>query len=504
MIKLKAQTGSPKSASVDMIACIVFEDAAIFGRQKRELAKLLKDVSAIEHAGFEGKNKESLVLFPKGLRSKKFLLVGGGRVEDLTAEKLRRVSATTANLAEANKARTLAIAEPDGAAIAKAALISGEDDWSTVFLSLYEGAFLGSYRYDKYFTGSNKKKQHLREFSILHPNKKQLKTSTAMSKHAAKVCEATCFARDLENGPGNEIFPETLAQHALDTGEKHGFSVSVLDEAEIQDLKMGGLLGVAQGSNKPPRFIIMEYAPNAENVPTVVLVGKGVTFDAGGISIKPAANMAEMKMDMSGAAAVIGTLKAVASLKLPVKLIGLVPATENLLGGSALKPGDVLTHLNGKTSEVDNTDAEGRLILADALSYADRYNPDIIIDLATLTGACVVALGHHATGMMGNDQPTMDKLLASGDRTYERVWQLPLFKEYESQIKSDIADVKNVGGRWAGAITAALFLKHFVGDRKWVHLDIAGTAIMEEASEYVPKGGSGVGVRLLTDFLARL
>ncbi len=278
----------------------------------------------------------------------------------------------------------------------------------------------------------------------------------------------------------------------------------MLDESEIQELKMGGLLGVAQGSNKPPRFIIMEYSPRVESAPTVVLVGKGVTFDAGGISIKPAANMAEMKMDMSGAAAVIGTCKAVASLKLPVKLIGLVPATENLLGGSALKPGDVLTHLNGKTSEVDNTDAEGRLILADALAYADRYAPDVIIDLATLTGACVVALGHHATGMMGNDQSTMDKLRASGERTYERVWQLPLFEEYEKQIKSDIADVKNVGGRWAGAITAALFLKHFVGSYKWVHLDIAGTAIMEEAGEYIPKGGSGVGVRLLTDFLTHI
>ena len=211
--------------------------------------------------------------------------------------------------------------------------------------------------------------------------------------------------------------------------------------------------------------------------------------------------MGEMKMDMSGAAAVIGTMQAAAALRLPVHVVGLVPATENLLGGAAMKPGDVLRHMNGKTSEVDNTDAEGRLILADALSYASRYKPDVVIDLATLTGACVVALGHYASGMMGNHQPTMDSLKASGERTYERVWQLPMFEEYEKLIRSDIADVKNVGGRWGGAITAAMFLKQFVGNYHWVHLDIAGTAIMDESLDYVPKGGSGVGVRLLVDYL---
>jgi leucyl aminopeptidase len=264
---------------------------------------------------------------------------------------------------------------------------------------------------------------------------------------------------------------------------------------------MGGLIGVSQGSDKPPRFIVMEYNGAKKRVPTVALVGNGVTFDSGGISIKPAGNMAEIKMDMSGAAAVIGTLQTAARLKLPVHIIGLVPATENLLGGSSLKPGDILRHYNGKTSEVDNTDAEGRLILADVLAYAARYKPDVVIDLATLTGACVVALGHFATGMLGNDQQMMDRLKESGERTYERVWQLPMFDEYEKLIKSDIADVKNVGGRWAGAITAAMFLRKFIGDYKWVHLDIAGTAIIEESSDYIPKGGSGVGIRLLTDFL---
>jgi len=263
---------------------------------------------------------------------------------------------------------------------------------------------------------------------------------------------------------------------------------------------MGGLLGVSRGSAKGPRFIIMEMNRNSTRG-TVVLVGKGVTFDSGGISIKPSAGMAEMKMDMSGAAAVIGTMQAAARLRLPQHLVGLVPATENLPSGTALKPGDILTHANGKTSEIDNTDAEGRLILADALAYASRYKPDLVIDLATLTGACVVALGNAASGMLGNDEKAMHQLAEAGERVHERVWQLPLYDEYEKLIKSDVADVKNVGGRWGGASTAAMFLKSFIGKYKWVHLDIAGTAIAEQASDYIPKGGSGVGVRLLIDFL---
>jgi len=246
----------------------------------------------------------------------------------------------------------------------------------------------------------------------------------------------------------------------------------------------------------------MEYNARAAAHGTVVLIGKGVTFDSGGISIKPSAGMAEMKMDMAGAAAVIGTMSAVSRMGLPFRVVGLVPATENLSGGSAMRPGDILRHANGMTSEVDNTDAEGRLILADALAYAERFSPDLIIDLATLTGAVVVALGHVAAGMLGNDQATMDCLNASGLRTYERVWQLPMFDEYERLVKSEIADVKNVGGRWAGAITGAMFLKKFVGKRRWVHLDIAGTAMLEEAMEYAPRGGSGFGVRLLSEFLS--
>ncbi len=311
--------------------------------------------------------------------------------------------------------------------------------------------------------------------------------------------DATSLARDLENAPANEIYPETLARITRRLARRYGFRVSVFNSQKIKQLGMGGLLAVSQGSSKPPRFIILEYGQKKTD--TIILVGKGITFDSGGISLKPSSGMAEMKMDMSGAAAVIGVFEACARLRLNIHLIGLIPATENMPGSRALKPGDIIRHYNGTTTEVDNTDAEGRLILADALAYASSFKPDAIIDLATLTGACVVALGHHATGMMGTNEELMTRLTIAGEKTYERVWRLPLFEEYEKHIKSEIADVKNTGGRWAGAITAGCFLKKFAGDYPWVHLDIAGTAMLEEPLDYIPKGGTGVGVRLLTEML---
>jgi leucyl aminopeptidase len=369
--------------------------------------------------------------------------------------------------------------------------------------AITEGIILGSYSYRKHKT-SPSESASVASVTIIAESGTESRLLTSCVRRAQTVCEATVIARDLENAPGNEIYPESLAAEAKKAGRAHGFSVKVFDERRIRALGMGGLTAVGQGSSKPPRFILMEYNPGGtRKQKTAVLVGKGITFDSGGISIKPSANMAEMKMDMSGAAAVIGTLCAAADLKLPVRIIGLIPAAENLPGGRALKPGDIITHLNGKTSEVDNTDAEGRLVLADALAYATRFKPDVVIDLATLTGAVVVALGHYATGMLGNNDAVMAQLKAAGEETYERVWQLPMFEEYERLVRSDVADVKNVGGRWGGAITGAMFLKQFIGDYPWVHLDIAGTAIIEEATEYVPKGGSGVGVRLLIEFLGK-
>jgi leucyl aminopeptidase len=452
-------------------------------------------------SAFKGTDQETLSLYPEKGRSKRLLLVGLGKSEKLTREKLRRAAATAARSARSQKATTIAFMEPEPDVIDGLKTDFENDRWLSVGLALSEGAVLALYRFDPYLT-EKKKNLSPKELILVSRSSPRLRALQKGLKLARVLCESTYLARDLENAPGNEIFPESLARRAVQAGRSGRFRVTVYDERKIRRLKMGGLLGVGQGSDKPPRFITMEYRPRGKRgQPTVVLVGKGVTFDSGGISIKPAANMAEMKMDMSGAAAVIGTMLAAARLRLPVRLVGLIPAAENLLGGAALKPGDIITHYNGKTSEIDNTDAEGRLILADALSYASRYKPNVVIDLATLTGACVVALGHHATGMMGNNQEVMDRLKESGERTHERVWQLPMFEEYDKLIKSDIADVKNVGGRWAGAITGAMFLKKFIGNYRWVHLDIAGTAILEESLDYIPKGGSGVGVRLLVDLL---
>lgn len=502
MISLKAEYRTAKSLQAEILAIFVFQDIATFQRQIKELKDSYPSVAtSFKSSTFAGKSGETLLLFPSDSKVKKLLLVGLGKANSLTLEHLRRAAATASQEGNRLRATTLSLLEPDHEAFTLHDELADGPVYH-VTCGLSEGAALALYRFDKYIS-SRDNRITVKEVRLITLHKKRLVHARQGVRRASIVCNGTILARDLQNAPGNEIYPESLAAIARRTGKDAGFRVRIFNESQIRRLRMGGLLGVSMGSSKPPRFVVMEHNRASRSRATVVLVGKGVTFDAGGISIKPAANMAEMKMDMSGAAAVIGTMQAAARLKLPLHVVGLVPATENLLGGSALKPGDILRHHNGKTSEIDNTDAEGRLILADALSYASKFKPDLVIDLATLTGACVVALGHVATGMMGNDQTYMDRLTQSGSRTYERVWQLPLFEEYERLIRSDVADVKNVGGRWGGAITAALFLKKFIGEYPWIHLDIAGTAITEESFHYIPKGGSGVGVRLLIDFLSQ-
>ncbi|HSQ76672.1 MAG TPA: leucyl aminopeptidase [Bacteroidota bacterium] len=504
MIALRARVGRPDARHAALVGQILFEDKELFKRQLEDVRRMAGVLPPSVDAGaFKAKRGQTLLLHPGGTVSHQILLIGGGTVASFSLETARRASAAAVKAAAWQHARTVAIIAPDLPELSDSAYVKSGGTPYDLAMALAEGGALAAYRFDKYRTRAAGEFPGVGSFSVVVPSRKHLRTATKGVRDAAIVCGATWFARDLANAPGNEIYPATLAQRARLAGRRYGFSVRVFDEKKIARLKMGGLLGVARGSRNAPRFIIAEYAPRGRRVwkPTVVLVGKGITFDSGGISIKPSANMAEMKMDMSGAAAVLGIMQAAAQLHVPVHLIGLIPAAENLPGGNALKPGDILRHYNGKTSEVDNTDAEGRLILADALAYAGRYKPDLLLDLATLTGAVVVALGHVATGMMGTSTTAMQQLSKAGERTYERVWELPLFEEYEKLIKSDIADVKNVGGRWAGTITGALFLKQFINAFPWVHLDIAGTAILEEAGEYCPRGASGVGVRLLIDFL---
>lgn len=498
-MKISAEAVSLSSRSWDLAACVQFEDDAANAAMMRRLPSGVK--SKIAHAralgDFAGKKDEAVLVYTENaIPSPRLLIAGAGTSGAYTLEHLRRSAASAVKKAKACKAVSAALLLPVHApqlAACPAAQIGQ---------AMAEAAILALYAYDRHKTKETKPNT-LRTLSILVDSDETAREFRKGIAEGTIIAEAVIRTRDLANAPAIEVYPASLADAARRMARETGIRATVLDRKKIEQLGMGGVTNVGKGSAHDPRFIILDYKPQ-KSKRTVVLVGKGVTFDSGGISIKPSAGMGEMRADMHGGASVIGTLEAAARLKLPVHLVGLVPAVENMPSGTALKPGDIITHYNGMTTEVDNTDAEGRLILADALSYAARYKPDVIIDLATLTGAAVVALGHHAMAMLGTDETAMADLKKAGDLTYERVWQLPLFEEYNRQIKSDVADVKNVGGRWGGAITAAAFLKHFVGDHPWVHLDIAGPSFFEEAQDYIPKGATGVGVRLLIEYLRTL
>jgi leucyl aminopeptidase len=338
----------------------------------------------------------------------------------------------------------------------------------------------------------------LRKLTLSVPQRSDLTAGETAAARGLAIAHGMDFAKDLGNLPGNVCTPRYLAERAQELGKEYpDIKVRVLDRAEIEGLGMGSFLSVTQGSEEPPRFIILEYEQAVKKQRPLVLVGKGITFDTGGISIKPAAEMDEMKYDMSGAGTVLGTLKAVAELKLPLSVVGLIPTTENMPGGRATRPGDVVKSMSGQTVEILNTDAEGRLILCDALTYAERYEPSAVIDIATLTGACVIALGHVASGLFANDDALANELLTAADAAYDRAWRLPVWDDYQEQLKSNFADFANIGGRPAGSVTAACFLSRFATKYKWAHLDIAGTAWRGGKD----KGATGRPVPLLTQFL---
>ncbi|MEL6624234.1 MAG: leucyl aminopeptidase [Bacteroidota bacterium] len=366
-----------------------------------------------------------------------------------------------------------------------------------VYGAFAEGLHLSNYQFTTY--KSTKPTQALQDVLLVGNESK-----TSELTQAQKIAEATCVARDLINEPVITLTPVELANRMTAYGEKYGFEVEVFHKAKIQSLKMGGLLAVNLGSEDPPTFTIMEYKPeNPTNEQPIILVGKGVVFDTGGLSLKPTANSMDfMKADMAGAAAVIGAMCGIAALKLDKHVIGLIPATDNRPGKKAYVPSDVITMFDGSTVEVLNTDAEGRMILADALAYAKQYNPELVIDLATLTGAKVIAIGSQGIGMMSTaDEETKSRFKAAGEAVYERLVEFPLWKEYGDLLKSEVADRKNIGGREAGSITAGKFLEHFT-DYPWIHLDIAGSAFLHKPDTYRGKQGTGTGVRLLIEFLS--
>ena len=355
------------------------------------------------------------------------------------------------------------------------------------------------YRFDRLKSKPDEIRRPLRKLVLSVPRRNELNLGQRAIERGLAIAQGMHLARDLANLPGNHCTPSYLADQALGLAHTFDFQAEVLEREAIESLGMGSFLSVAKGSAQPPRFIVLKYLHGDNQQKPIVLIGKGITFDSGGISLKPPAEMDEMKFDMSGAAAVLGTFKSVAQLQLPVNLIGLIPACENLPSGTANKPGDVVTSMSGQTIEILNTDAEGRLILCDALTYAERFDPEAVIDIATLTGACVIALGHVASGILGNDASLVRELVQAGEEVGDRAWALPLWDDYQEQLKSNFADMANIGGRAGGTITAACFLSRFAHKFDWAHLDIAGTA-WKSGKE---KGATGRPVPLLTHFLIR-
>ena len=462
-------------------------------------------VARVYAAGdFTGKAGELVSLPVTGIAAKRVVLLGLGEERHANAEALRA--------AGGRAAKTLARAKAANSALAVPALRRVTPQAAAQALA--EGLVLGAYRFDKYKTG-NDKPTELARVTLLAPDARQLAALKRGAAFGRIVAESANLARDLSNEPGGACTPEYLAAEARKLARSHGLKVSVFGEKELAREKMAGILAVGRGSANPPRLIALEYgsAPKAakgkkaaraargRKKATLVFVGKGITFDSGGISIKPAANMDEMKHDMSGAAAVIGALRAIADLELPVHAVGLVAAAQNMPDGNAYVPGDVITSARGKTIEVLNTDAEGRIVLSDALHYATSFEPDAIVDLATLTGACLVALGDVCCAVLGNDETLSERVRDAGEATHERAWPLPLWDEHKAAIKGTFGDIVNTGGRNAGVSTAAAFLSHFVGDVPWAHLDIAGTAWTTKETPYYVKGATGFGVRLLVDLV---
>ncbi len=496
MIEIRSRKGDLFKQKTPCLVTGVWEGKASSDTLK-ELDRLLDGAfsRAVKHKEFTGKQGQTLLFYPeRRFAAERVLLVGLGKERGAGADRLRQVAGTVTGFLQGRGVGAFAV---DLAGLQLRGL-----DTRELAQALSEGILLAGYRFDRYRT--EKKEElppRLKEVVLLAEKQRQAGDAEAGIEVAAAVCRGVILARDLVNEPGNVKSPEYLAEQALSLAREVGCECTVLDRKALEREGLGAMLGVGQGSLREPRLIILEYRGGNGAAQPIALVGKGVVFDSGGISLKPAEKMDEMKMDMAGAAAVMGALAAAALLKLPLNLIGVIPAVENMPSGSAIRPGDILTSLSGKTIEVLNTDAEGRLILADALTYVKRYEPRVVIDLATLTGACIIALGNHASAILGNHEGLIRQLLRAGEKSGERLWQLPLWEEYAAQIKSDIADVKNTGGRPAGTITAAAFLQKFARDFTWAHIDIAGTAWEDKGRPYVPKGGTGVGVRLLVQYL---
>jgi leucyl aminopeptidase len=450
--------------------------------------------SVIKTEEFAAKEGETAYFHVTGdaLKAERLLLIGCGERDSYKAAQITQMAGTAARFLRSKNTKSIAIAP------------RADGDVEKIAQTVVGGAITGLFELDKYRTKDKEKREVDRITVVIEGgNDKALRQG---AERGRIIGESVNFTRDLANEPGGYLTPAILATRAQEVAKEFGLSIDVLDQKRMEKLGMGSLLSVSRGSDEPPKLIVLKYEPRRagrKQNGLLALVGKGITFDSGGISLKPGENMELMKYDMTGAATVIGAMRAIAQLKPSIPVLGVAPCSENLPSGKATKPGDIVKAMTGKTIEVINTDAEGRLVLADAIAYAKKLGATQIIDMATLTGAVSIALGDVNTAILGTDQSLIDEVIAAGREVGEKFWQLPLDKEYTNQIKSDIADIKNIGGKKAGTITAAAFLKEFADDTSWAHLDIAGTAWGDTVQPYRSKGPTGIAVRTLIEFVER-
>lgn len=485
MTEYSFSTASVAEVKADVLVLPVFQ-----GPEPGPGVKEVKLAEAYSDAKLTGKRGENLLVTRRGgdrFAAGAVLLVGVGPKKEFSLTRARQAAAKAARAVSRFGSVATTLAQAAGRANDEAVQ------------AVVEGYFLGSYRFDRY-RSKKEDASKIRRVAVLGGAKWDAKACRAAAARATIIADAVCWARDLVNTPAGDMPPAEIARQAQRMARAQGLTCKVWTEAELKKGGFGGILGVGQGSVNPPRMIELSYKGAGSKQP-IALTGKGIAFDSGGLSIKDAKNMETMKDDMGGAASILATFKVIAQLKPKINVIAAIPCSENMPGGRAQKPGDVITHRGGKTSEVLNTDAEGRLVLADALAYLVEKKPSSIVDTATLTGACVVALGESITGAFGNDKALIRALVDAGEATGEPIWEMPLFRDYRPQIESAIADVKNIGERWGGAITAALFLEEFVGDMPWVHLDIAGPAFAERGTDLSPRGATGTPVRALVHYV---
>jgi len=497
-MNISTTIGNIAEQEADAIVLNLFEGVTTPGGATGAIDQALNGQIRTLIAGgdFTGKFKQISILYPSsGIAASRIILVGLGKQADFSLDRVRIVSAVATKEAEQRGVKHLAT-------IAHGGGIGGLNIESAAQATV-EGAILGTYQFATYKTGETptNKLETLTLVEFDATKQTDIETGAQAGQH---IAEGVCLARNVGNTPGNDLPPAMLAEQINDMAKTVGLSCEIFDEHRIQAEGMGALSAVGQGSSRPPRFVILEHKGQNPNAAPIILVGKGITFDTGGISLKAGDGMWDMKFDMCGAAAVIGAMQTVAKLNLPTRVIGIVTSAENMPDGNAYRPGDILKPLGGKTVEIRSTDAEGRLALIDALAYIKRYNPAAAIDLATLTGACVTALGNDASGLMGNNADLIQAIHQAGNRTSEIAWHLPILEGHRNQIKGDYADLKNSGGRPGGALTAGAFLEAYVDNYPWAHLDIAGTAYTNSAKPDTPIGATGVGVRLLIDYLRNL